>query len=101
MPEPMPCCSALGGYCDRCDLLVSLVGTGGAGHRNVLGDQAVEACLFSQFHHCGEPAMRESGSGHQTLSICCSRVSLRVLLLFKRTMVSTALLSLAAGVFAR
>ncbi len=23
------------------------------GHRDVLGDQAVEACLFSQFHHCG------------------------------------------------
>ncbi len=26
MPEPTLCCSALGGYCDRCDLLVGLDG---------------------------------------------------------------------------
>ena len=26
MPEPTSCCSALGGYCDRCDLLVGLDG---------------------------------------------------------------------------
>ncbi len=26
MPEPTSCCSALGGYCDRCDLLVGLEG---------------------------------------------------------------------------
>ena len=26
MTEPTSCCSALGGYCDRCDLLVGLDG---------------------------------------------------------------------------
>ena len=26
MPEPTLCCPALGGYCDRCDLLVGLDG---------------------------------------------------------------------------
>ena len=26
MPEPTLCCRALGGYCDRCDLLVGLQG---------------------------------------------------------------------------
>lgn len=26
MPEPTSCCAVLGGYCDRCDLLVGLDG---------------------------------------------------------------------------
>ena len=26
MPEPTSCCSVVGGYCDRCDLLVGLDG---------------------------------------------------------------------------
>jgi len=53
MPEPTSCCPVLGGYCDRCDLLVGLEGLrviaverdeGGALTVSVESEPAVMGC---------------------------------------------------------
>ena len=64
MPEPTLCCRALGGYCDRCDLLVGLQGLHVIGVDRDDGSGALTVTVESKPEAMGCPGCGVVAHGH-------------------------------------